>query len=136
MLLIVNSPSIVAAEVSRDVVGTWKMELTQQQVNENLKDVVNATKEAAKEAGASIIDLNAASTKYHNSTGAEKSATYNLNSDDFTHLNSEGSVVDEALPALRKYVEPVDVIEEALEIGEYYFPETIQVSSINFVCYK
>jgi lysophospholipase L1-like esterase len=32
-------------------------------INENLKDVVAATKEAAKESGASIIDLNAASTR-------------------------------------------------------------------------
>jgi lysophospholipase L1-like esterase len=100
-------------------------------INENLKDVVAATKEAAKVSGASIIDLNKASTTYLNAIGEEKSATYNLDADDFTHLNSEGSVVfgnmvamliGEALPELKKYVVPVDEVEEAIEKGEYYFP--------------
>jgi hypothetical protein len=69
--------------------------------------------------------------KYLNAIGEEKSATYNLDADDFTHLNSEGSVVfgnmvamliREALPELKKYVVPVDEVEEAIEKGEYYFP--------------
>jgi lysophospholipase L1-like esterase len=101
-------------------------------INENLKDVVAATKEAAKESGASIIDLNAASTAYLNAIGEEKSATYNLNPTDFTHLNSEGSVVfgnlvaillREAVPELKDWVAPVEKIENPLEKGEYYFPE-------------
>lgn len=101
-------------------------------INENLKDVVAATEEAAKESGARIIDLNEASTAYLNAIGEEKSATYNLNPTDFTHLNSEGSVVfgnmvasllREAVPELEEWVVPVEAIEEALEGGEYYFPE-------------
>jgi lysophospholipase L1-like esterase len=100
-------------------------------INENLKDVVAATKEAAARTGASIIDLNAASTKYLNAIGEDKSATYNLKSTDFTHLNSQGSVVfgnqvamliDEALPELKEYVVPVTTIASALKAGQYYFP--------------
>jgi lysophospholipase L1-like esterase len=101
-------------------------------INENLKDVVAATKDAAKKTGASIVDLNKASTDYLNAIGEEKSATYNLDEDDFTHLNSEGSVVfgnmvamliDEVWPALTKYVVPVAEIGDAIESGMYYFPE-------------
>jgi lysophospholipase L1-like esterase len=99
-------------------------------INENLKDVVAATKEAAKKTGASIIDLNAASTQYLNAVGADNAATYNLKATDFTHLNSQGSVVfgnmvamliDEAVPELKEYVVPVGEIADALEKGEYYF---------------
>jgi hypothetical protein len=100
-------------------------------INENLKDVVVATKEAAVKTGASIIDLNAASTKYLNAIGEDKSATYNLKSTDFTHLNSQGSVVfgnqvamliDEMLPELKEYVVPVAKVASALKAGQYYFP--------------
>jgi lysophospholipase L1-like esterase len=98
-------------------------------INENLKDVVAATKDAAKKTGASIIDLNAASTKYLNAIGEADSATYNLKSTDYTHLNSPGSVVfgnqvamliDGALPELKEYAVPVARIAKALDAGEYY----------------
>jgi hypothetical protein len=55
-----------------------------------------------------------------------------LDEDDFTHLNSEGSVVfgnmvamliDEVWPALTKYVVRVAEIGDAIESGMYYFPE-------------
>lgn len=101
-------------------------------VNENLADVTAATKEAARQSGAQVIDLNAASAKYLNVIGAEKAATYNLAPTDFTHLNKAGSVVFGNLVALlinaevdrvKKYVKPVKAIATALENGTYYYPK-------------
>ncbi|CBX92723.1 hypothetical protein IAQ61_005905 [Plenodomus lingam] len=101
-------------------------------VNENLADVTAAAKEAAKQSGADIIDLNAASTKYLNSIGAEKAATYNLDADDFTHLNAEGSVVfgnmvamllDEGVEEVMQWVKPVKTVVDAIKKGEYIFPK-------------
>ncbi|KAF3004991.1 hypothetical protein E8E13_008432 [Curvularia kusanoi] len=101
-------------------------------VTESLADVTAAAKEAASKSKADIIDLNAASTKYLNSIGADKAATYNLNPTDFTHLNGEGSVVfgnlvamliDTEVPELRKYVVPVKKIAAALKAGEYVYPD-------------
>jgi lysophospholipase L1-like esterase len=101
-------------------------------ITENLADVTAAAKAAASQSGAKIIDLNAASTAYLNAIGPDKSATYNLNPTDFTHLNSQGSVVfgnmvagliDEAVPEVRKYVVPVKDIAKAIKKGEYYFPK-------------
>jgi lysophospholipase L1-like esterase len=100
-------------------------------INENLKDVTAAAKDAASKTGAKLIDLNAASTKYLNAIGEDKSVTYNLNPTDFTHLNGQGSTVfgnmvamliDEAVPELKQYVVPVKEIATALKNGEYYFP--------------
>ncbi|OSS46516.1 hypothetical protein B5807_08563 [Epicoccum nigrum] len=101
-------------------------------VTENLADVTAAAKEAASKSKAEIIDLNAASTRYLNSIGADNAATYNLNPTDFTHLNGEGSVVfgnlvatliDEEISKLKKYVVPVKDIAAALEDGKYIFPD-------------
>lgn len=78
-----------------------------------------------------MIYLNAASTKYLNSIGADNAATYNLAATDFTHLNSQGSVVfgnlvailiDDALSALASYVVPVAAVKKALLAGTYIFP--------------
>lgn len=100
-------------------------------VKENLADVTAAAKEAASKSGASIIDLNGASTKYLNAIGEAKAATYNLKPTDYTHLNSEGSVVfgnmvailiDQALPDLQTYVVPQKDIKKAIDAGVYYFP--------------
>jgi lysophospholipase L1-like esterase len=100
-------------------------------INENLKDVTAAAKDAASKTGAKLIDLNAASTKYLNAIGEDKAATYNLKPTDFTHLNGEGSIVfgnmvamliDEAVPEVKQYVVPVKEIATALKKGEYYFP--------------
>lgn len=98
----------------------------------NLADVTAATKEAAEQTGADIIDLNGASTKYLNAIGEDNAHTYNLNPTDNTHLNDEGSVVfgnqvamliDEEVPELKKYVKPVASIAKALKAGKYIFPE-------------
>jgi lysophospholipase L1-like esterase len=100
-------------------------------INENLKDVTAAAKDAASKTGVKIIDLNAASTKYLNAVGEAKAATYNLKSDDFTHLNKQGSIVfgnmvamliGESVPELKQYVVPVKEIAAALKGGQYYFP--------------
>lgn len=100
-------------------------------VVENLADVTAAAKEAARQSGADLIDLNAASTKYVNAIGATNAATYNLNPTDFTHLNDQGSVVfgslvamliDGRLPELKHWVEPMNSIEKALSKGQYIFP--------------
>ncbi|KAF2856379.1 carbohydrate esterase family 12 protein [Plenodomus tracheiphilus IPT5] len=101
-------------------------------VSESLADVTAAAKEAAKQTGADIIDLNAASTKYLNQIGAADAATYNLNPTDFTHLNGEGSVVfgnlvamliGEEVQEVRKWVKPVKAVEKALKKGVYIFPK-------------
>lgn len=122
----VNATPILVTSLSRRRFSNSTGKIT-----ENLADVTAAAKEAASQSGAKIIDLNAASTKYLNAIGADKAATYNLNPTDFTHLNSEGSVVfgnmvagliDEALPELKNYVVPVKKIATALQKGEYYFP--------------
>jgi lysophospholipase L1-like esterase len=100
-------------------------------VAESLADVTAAAKAAAAQSKAAIIDLNAASTKYLNSIGADNAATYNLNPTDFTHLNGEGSVVfgnlvamliDAEVPAVKEYVVPVKKVETALKAGKYIFP--------------
>ncbi|KAL6704020.1 hypothetical protein ACN47E_008871 [Coniothyrium glycines] len=100
-------------------------------VVENLADVTAATKEAAKQSGADIIDLNAGSTNYVNAIGAANAATYNLNPTDFTHLNGEGSVVfgnlvamliDEEVPGVKKWVQPVKEVAKALKAGQYVYP--------------
>lgn len=105
-------------------------------MKEDLADVVAATREAAKRTGAAVIDLNKSSMEYLNAIGAEKAAKYNLKEGDSTHLNKGGSVVFGNLVAvllgkegtgkgldLGEYVKPVKEIEEALEKGEFYFPE-------------
>ncbi|KAF4549883.1 Hypothetical protein D9617_19g101880 [Elsinoe fawcettii] len=97
----------------------------------NLADVVAATKQAATNSGAKIIDLNAASTAYLNAIGEEDAHKYNLNPTDNTHLNSQGSVVfgtivagllDEAVPEVKKYVKPVRAIADAVKKGQFILP--------------
>ncbi|KAH7082656.1 SGNH hydrolase-type esterase domain-containing protein [Paraphoma chrysanthemicola] len=99
-------------------------------INENLADVTAATKAAASQSGAKIIDLNAASTAYLNAIGPDNSATYNLAPTDFTHLNAPGSrvfgtmvasLIDAAVPELKKYVVPVKAIADAIKNGVYYY---------------
>ncbi|KAF2127840.1 carbohydrate esterase family 12 protein [Dothidotthia symphoricarpi CBS 119687] len=100
------------------------------QVSLSLADVTAATKDAAAKSGAAIIDLNTASTNYLNKIGATNAATYNLNADDFTHLNDEGSVVfgnmvamliDAEIPSVQKYVVPRADVAKAIKDGKYIF---------------
>ncbi|KAL1792150.1 hypothetical protein ACET3X_009901 [Alternaria dauci] len=101
-------------------------------IKPDLADVVAATKNAAAESGAAIIDLNAASTKYLNAIGPEKAPTYDLKAGDSTHLNAEGSVVfgnlvamliKTEVPGVSKYLKPVKAVKSALEKGVYIFPK-------------
>jgi lysophospholipase L1-like esterase len=100
-------------------------------VSLSLADVTAAAKAAAKQSGANIIDLNGASTKYLNSIGADNAHTYNLNPTDNTHVNVAGSqvfgnlvamLIDEEVPAVKKYVKPVKSIQTALQKGTYIYP--------------
>ena len=101
-------------------------------VVENLADVTAAAKEAARRTGAYVVDLNKASTRYLNSIGPEKAARFNQDPTDFTHLNSEGSVVfgnmlamliKEEVPELSRWVVPVKKIERAIKKGRFILPE-------------
>ncbi|PWY70726.1 esterase [Aspergillus eucalypticola CBS 122712] len=102
-------------------------------VIENLADQRAATIEAAKNTDTSYIDLNKASTDYLNSIGPADAYTYNLASDDYTHLNDEGSIVfggmvasliDQVFAELKDdgYVKVNAKLLTALEEEEYYWP--------------
>lgn len=102
-----------------------------ERIIENLADVANAAKAAAKQSGSAIIDLNAASEKYLNAIGPKDAYTYNRIPTDYTHLNSEGSIVfgnmvasllDAAIKDLEGYVSPEAQIAKDLDSGTYYFP--------------
>ncbi|KAJ5407673.1 hypothetical protein N7509_001556 [Penicillium cosmopolitanum] len=60
---------------------------------ESLSNETAATITAAHNTRASFINLNKASTDYLNAIGPQNAYTYNLNADDYTHLNVEGSIV-------------------------------------------
>ncbi|GME61414.1 Lipase GDSL [Neofusicoccum parvum] len=62
-------------------------------IKENLAEQRTATLAVAKDTGALAVDLNRASTDYLNAIGSADAYTYNLNADDYTHLNEAGSVV-------------------------------------------
>jgi hypothetical protein len=100
-------------------------------VSLSLADVTAAAKAAAEQSGADIIDLNGASMKYLNAIGADNAHTYNLNPTDNTHVNVAGSqvfgnlvamLIDEEVPAVKKYVQPVKSIQTALQKGTYIYP--------------
>jgi lysophospholipase L1-like esterase len=101
-------------------------------VSESLADVTAAAKAAAKQSGADIIDLNGASEKYLNAIGEKNAHTYNLNPTDNTHVNVAGSqvfgnlvamLIDQEVPAVKKYVVPVKSVQQALSNGVYVYPE-------------
>jgi lysophospholipase L1-like esterase len=62
-------------------------------VIENLVDQRGATIEVAQANSLKWIDLNKASVDYVNSIGQQAASKYNLDSGDWTHLNTWGSVV-------------------------------------------
>ncbi|GFF29155.1 probable rhamnogalacturonan acetylesterase YesY [Aspergillus lentulus] len=102
----------------------------------SLADQRAATIAAAKNSHAAYIDLNGASTLYLNRIGPEKAYTYNLNPEDRTHLNAEGSIVFGGMVAeliegvfagLKKagYVRVDPRLKRALDRGAYYWPDTV-----------
>lgn len=66
---------------------------TPPRIVENLATQRNLTIQAALSTASRYIDLNAASTAYCNEIGPDASWKYNLNPNDYTHLNVSGSVV-------------------------------------------
>ena len=101
-------------------------------VKDSLADVTAAAKTAAKDSGAVLLDLNKASMAYLNAIGPNDAHTYNLNADDNTHLNAEGSVVfggmvaelmRDAIPGLKEYLKVGEELAEDLASGTYYWPK-------------
>lgn len=64
-----------------------------ERIVENLANEAAAALAVANEKGALSIDLNRASTDYLNAIGSADAWTYNLASNDRTHLNAAGEVV-------------------------------------------
>ncbi|KAK0658467.1 Rhamnogalacturonan acetylesterase RhgT [Lasiodiplodia hormozganensis] len=64
-----------------------------ERIVENLANEAAAALAVANEKGALSIDLNRASTDYLNAIGSANAWTYNLASNDRTHLNAAGEVV-------------------------------------------
>ena len=98
---------------------------------EDLAVQAAATKAAAEEAGVPVIDLNRKSTDYLNAVGEVDAHTYNLNADDNTHLNVEGSIVfgnmvsgliDQVVKGIDEWTSPEKDIWEAIQNGQYVWP--------------
>jgi hypothetical protein len=66
---------------------------TNGQLDNSLDNVVQAAKRAAAAVGVTMLDLNAASSKYVQAIGRSNADKYNLSQGDRTHLNSHGTVV-------------------------------------------
>lgn len=105
----------------------------------SLADQRAATIAAAKNSRAAYIDLNGASTRYLNRIGPDKAYMYNLNPEDRTHLNAEGSIVfggmvaeliDGVFAGLKKagYVRVDPRLKRALDQGVYYWPDSVDES--------
>jgi lysophospholipase L1-like esterase len=99
---------------------------------DSLADVREATIAAAEESGAELAHLNERSAEYVQAIGEDDAHTYNLASDDNTHLNYEGSVVFGGLVAelllendssRSTYIEVDSDLKEALDDGVYYWPD-------------
>lgn len=75
-------------------------------LEQDLADVVGATREASRQTGVALIDLNAASRRYVQAIGEADAERYDLVEGDRTHLNAHGSVVFGRIVAdlvVRKY---------------------------------
>ncbi|KAI0453542.1 SGNH hydrolase-type esterase domain-containing protein [Xylaria acuta] len=80
--------------------------------SDSLHDQRLATISAAESAGATYLDLNAASLAYIDAIGEDAAHAYNLKDDDNTHLNDWGSVVFGRIVADL-------LIEEKPELGQW-----------------
>ena len=97
----------------------------------DLADQVAATIVAAGSIKARYIDLNKGSVTYLEAIGLENATKYNLNADDFTHLNAAGSVVFGNLVSgllgrlgkqFREYTVEDATIAAAIAAGEFILP--------------
>lgn len=100
---------------------------------ESLSNETAATITAAHNTRASFINLNKASTDYLNAIGPQNAYTYNLNADDYTHLNVEGSIVFGGIVAelIGQYFPELEhdgflhvkkELKDDVEKGIYYWP--------------
>lgn len=101
------------------------------EIVEDLQDWRDATINAAMNVQSKYIDLNKESIEYLNSIGPENAYTYNLNTDDHTHLNIEGSkvfggmvavLILEEFPSLKHSVRVDSQLRKAIDNGQYYWP--------------
>lgn len=99
----------------------------------DLADQREATLQAASTSGVASIDLNKASTDYLNSIGQTDAWKYNLNPDDATHLNYEGSevfgglvatLIEGVFPSLSQegFIKVNSTLEAYLSEGIFYWP--------------
>ncbi|CAI7654201.1 unnamed protein product [Penicillium glandicola] len=99
----------------------------------SLANETMATITAAHRSHAAYIDLNQASTRYLNEIGPENAVTYNLNAEDYTHLNLPGSIlfggivadlITEKLHTLEKsgYLRVNSKLKKDVDHGIYYWP--------------
>jgi len=95
-------------------------------VSDNLKDQRIATIAAGKSSNSVVLDLNAASQRYVNALGPEKSHKYNAKEGDTSHLNAEGSrvfgriVADlmvEKVPGLEKWLKKDEKMSGNIKAG-------------------
>ncbi|KAI1749135.1 SGNH hydrolase-type esterase domain-containing protein [Xylaria castorea] len=94
--------------------------------SDSLHDQRLATISAASTAGATYLDLNAASLAYVDAIGEDAAHAYNLNADDNTHLNAWGSVVFgrivadlllEKKPELEQWIAANETMSELIKEG-------------------
>jgi lysophospholipase L1-like esterase len=99
----------------------------------SLANETAATIVGAQLSSTAYIDLNQASTDYLNAIGPENAYTYNLNSEDYTHLNVPGSIVFGGIVAdliTQKfenlsnlgYLRVDKKLKEHVDQGIYYWP--------------
>ncbi|RJE23086.1 hypothetical protein PHISCL_04576 [Aspergillus sclerotialis] len=101
------------------------------EIVEDLQDWRDATIHAAMNVQSDYIDLNKESIEYLNSIGPDNAYTYNLKTDDYTHLNIEGSevfggmvamLILEDFPSLKRSVRVDSQLRKAIDNGQYYWP--------------
>ncbi|KAL5337244.1 SGNH hydrolase-type esterase domain-containing protein [Aspergillus crustosus] len=101
-------------------------------LRQDLGNVKKLTIQAAEQTGALWADLNEVSREYVIAIGEEDSHTYNLSEDDNTHINEEGGVVFAGIvgllleglkPEFEEFIDIDPELVEALEAGEYFYPE-------------
>jgi lysophospholipase L1-like esterase len=101
---------------------------TNGQLDNSLDNVVQAAKRAAAAVGVTMLDLNAASSKYVQAIGGSNADKYNLSQGDRTHLNAHGTVVFGRMvadlivgwkSALSTYITPDAALSKKIAQGVY-----------------
>jgi lysophospholipase L1-like esterase len=101
---------------------------TNGQLVDSLDNVAEAAKRAAASIGVTVLDLNAASSKYVQAIGQSNADKYNLAQGDRTHLNPHGTVVFGRMvadlivgwrSALSTYIKPDAALSKKIAQGVY-----------------